>query len=140
MSFQERMMQEARELKEKVAKLSSFRFTEAFKSMEDDAKALLIEQHEHMQNYLDVLQKRLEKHVPKPTVEARFTVDSVTEPSTTNGDVAVSMSAIAGAGSEDFTKYTPWGNIRFGLSGDAVNAKRAFTPGQAFRVIFEPIE
>lgn len=56
-----------------------------------------------------------------------------------SGDKKITLVADIGPGSEDFTKYTPWGDIRFGITKEATTAQRTFLVGKRFKVTFEEI-
>lgn len=68
-------------------------------------------------------------------VLGKFKCEAVT-PTGTGEDAVVTLRAHTGPGSEDFAKYTPWGDIRFGLSG-GTRATQAFVPGKVYDVTFQ---
>ena len=70
-------------------------------------------------------------------VQAKFKCDG-TETSQ-SGDTVVNMSAFTGPGSEDFSKYTPWGQLKFGLSA-GVKAAEFFEAGQVYTLDFKKAE
>lgn len=56
--YRQRLFVEREELSERTTKLSDFLQSERFKSLPEDTKGLLIEQHKYMDKYLDVLSRR----------------------------------------------------------------------------------
>lgn len=58
--YQQRVIEEERDLSEKLKKLSAFIEGSQFGLMPDGEKALLQEQAEHMRAYVIVLKKRIE--------------------------------------------------------------------------------
>ena len=61
-AYQEKIILEKNELKEKTDKLGSFILDNpVYQALEEEEKLLLNEQHFHMCNYLDILEKRIKK-------------------------------------------------------------------------------
>lgn len=56
---QERVVKEAKELRDKLVKLRNFFNTETFKLLSDFEKSLLHRQHAAMYEYLQVLEQRI---------------------------------------------------------------------------------
>lgn len=72
-------------------------------------------------------------------VRAKFIVDSIQTDG--SGDKTLNMSAVtseAGDG-QDFTEYTPWGNLQIGISGD-VPASDFFKEGGIYYMDFSKVE
>ena len=68
------------------------------------------------------------------SVKARFICRNVEK--TGNDDFIVRFDAHTGPGSEDFAKYTPWGQITMGLNKDA-KAASLFEANKVYTLTFE---
>ena len=56
----DRIIQEAKELEERIEKLSKFLGTDMFHSLLDEHQTLLLKQNTVMQSYRDILRRRLQ--------------------------------------------------------------------------------
>lgn len=62
--FQQRVINEKRELDEKLSKLTAFIETNAFNSLDKEDQMLLERQMIVMQNYISILEKRILRFTP----------------------------------------------------------------------------
>lgn len=60
-AFQQRVVDEKKELDEKIAKLLAFSETETYDNLPEDEKSDLEEQFECMNNYSSVLERRISR-------------------------------------------------------------------------------
>jgi len=57
--YQQRVVDEERELREKLKKLEAFVASDVFAGMAREDQSLLRKQHGYMANYLDILERRI---------------------------------------------------------------------------------
>ena len=59
--YQERVVVEMKELANRLLKLTEFKETRVFRSLDKEDQGLLFEQFDHMKAYLEVLVKRISR-------------------------------------------------------------------------------